>query len=76
MRRFLKGEELLARVEAAESALFELGFSDFRCRVFHDAARLQFRAAQFGEAAARRGEIRRALSPYFETILLDTEDRG
>ena len=68
--------ELLNRVEAAESALFELGFADFRCRVFHGAARLQFRAGQFAEAAARRGEIRRALSPYFEIILLDTEDRG
>ena len=29
--------QLLQRVEAAESALKDLGFSDFRIRVFHDA---------------------------------------
>ena len=32
-------EALLARVEGAEQVLFSLGFTDFRVRVFHDAAR-------------------------------------
>ena len=68
--------EILQRVEAAEAALFALGFSDFRCRVFHGAARLQLPAAQLERAAALRGEIRKALRPHFETILIDTEDRG
>ena len=67
--------DMLARVEAAETALFGLGFTDFRARLFHGAARLQFPADQFERAAARRGEIRAALGPYFDTILLDTKDR-
>ena len=35
--------EILARVEGAEDALFRLGYTDFRVRVFHGAARLSFR---------------------------------
>ncbi|MBR7188385.1 MAG: ATP-dependent sacrificial sulfur transferase LarE [Clostridia bacterium] len=68
--------ELLQRIETAEAALFKLGFTDFRCRVYHGAARLQFRSDQLEAAAARRAEIRGALSPHFDIILLDTEDRG
>ena len=68
--------ELLRRVESAEDQLFSLGFTDFRCRVFHDAARLQFRADQLERAAALRETIRAALKPWFDVILLDTEDRG
>ena len=68
--------DTLARVERAEAALFALGFTDFRCRVFHGAARLQFPAAQMEEAARRRGEIRSVLAPWFDVILMDTEDRG
>ena len=66
----------LKRVEAAETALAGLGFSDFRCRVYHGAARLQFPAAQLEEAIRLRGAIRETLRPYFEIILIDTEDRG
>lgn len=69
-------EDLLRRIEASEAALFGLGFSDFRCRVFFGAARLQFRGEQYERAAALRGDIRAALKPYFDTILLDTEVRG
>lgn len=36
-------EALLARVEGAEQVLFSLGFTDFRVRVFHDAARVQLK---------------------------------
>ena len=68
--------ELLHRIEGAEAALFRLGFSDFRCRVYHGAARLQFRADQLARAVERRPEIRAALAPHFDIILLDTEDRG
>ena len=66
----------LQRVEAAEAALTALGFSDFRCRVFHGAARLQFPAAQLDRAITLRGDIREALKKHFEIILIDTEDRG
>ena len=79
-RTFYQGDigdaELLDRVEGAEGALFALGFSDFRVRVFHGAARLQFPRAQWAEAAGRREALRRVLKPWFDIILLDTEDRG
>ncbi len=68
--------EVLARVERAEGELFQLGFSDFRVRVFHDAARLQLPAADFSRAVELRDEIRARLSPWFETVLLDLKARG
>ncbi len=63
--------ELLQRVEGAEAALFALGFSDFRVRLFHDAARLQLPGAQLTRAAECRDAIRQALKPWFDTVLLD-----
>ena len=68
--------EKLSRVEGAEQALFGLGFTDFRARLFHDAARLQFPAAQLPEAVRKRKAIRDALKPYFDIVLIDTLDRG
>lgn len=67
--------EMLARVEGAEGALFGLGFSDLRVRLFGDAARLQLPADQLARAVERREDVRRALSPYFETVLLDLKER-
>ena len=67
--------QLLQRVEAAESALKDLGFSDFRIRVFHDAARLQLKSEQLADAVKQRREIRKKIMPYFEPVLLDLEDR-
>ena len=69
-------EELLAHVEQAEGALFQLGFEDFRVRVFHDAARLQLTEKKFLRAMELKDEIRARLSPWFETVLLDLEARG
>lgn len=66
---------LLARVEAAEAALFALGFSDFRVRVYGEAARLQFRAADLGSVFERREEILAGVKPHFETVLLDLQPR-
>lgn len=68
-------DEDLARVEGAEMALFNLGFADFRVRLFHGAARLQLPAAQMADAIVRRDEIRKALAPWFDTIMLDLKDR-
>ena len=62
-------------MEGAENALMALGFSDFRVRLFHGAARLQFTPAQWREAAARKDELSSALEPYFDTVLLDFETR-
>lgn len=68
-------EELLSRVEAAESLIYQMGFRDFRVRVFHGAARLQLQEKQFMRAAELKGEIIKALKPYFETVLLDLNGR-
>ena len=67
--------ELLARVEGAEQALFSLGFTDFRVRMFHDAARVQLKPAQMQQALTRRSEILENMRPYFETVLLDLKGR-
>mgnify|MGYP000240739851 CR=1 FL=1 len=67
--------EILARVEGAEDALFRLGYTDFRVRVFHGAARLQLPAGQLERAVRERAALRAALAPYFKPILLDLEER-
>ena len=67
--------DVLRRVEGAEGALFDLGYSDLRVRVFHGAARLQLPSAQLERAARERESVRAALAPYFETVLLDLKDR-
>ena len=67
--------DTLKRVESAESALFRLGFSDLRVRVFHGAARLQLPADQLPTAVARRDAIRAALAPWFDAVLLDLKER-
>lgn len=67
--------ELLQRVEGAESELFALGFTDFRVRLFHEAARIQLPAAQMAAALERRGDILAKLKKYFDTFLLDMETR-
>ena len=67
--------DLLARVEGAEDALFRLGYTDFRVRVFHGAARLQLPRGQMERAVREAETIQAALKPYFTPILLDLEGR-
>ena len=67
--------DLLARVEGAEDALFRLGYTDFRVRVFHGATRLQLPRWQMERAVREAEELRQALKPYFTPILLDLEGR-
>ena len=67
--------ETLARVEGAEDALFRLGYTDFRVRVFHSAARLQLPRGQMERAVREAESIQAALKPYFTPILLDLEGR-
>ena len=67
--------EDLARVERGEEALFRLGFTDFRLRLFHGAARLQVPPEQTARAAALREEITRALEGDFSAVLLDLAGR-
>lgn len=65
----------LERVEAAEGALFALGFTDFRVRLLSGAARIQLPADQWDRASEQREAIREALSPRFDAVLLDLETR-
>ena len=67
--------EVLQRVECAELALFKLGFSDFRIRVYEDAARIQVPEAQELVLLEKKAEVITAIKPYFLIILLDLEGR-
>lgn len=66
---------LLKKIEAAEEELFKMGFSDFRVRVYGEAARIQLKSGQFIRAAERREEIAERIKPYFDTVLMDTQTR-
>ena len=67
--------EILAKIEKGGGALTAMGFSDFRIRVFHDAARLQLPESQLKLAVQKREELLKILKPYFPTVLLDLETR-
>ena len=67
--------EKLAAVEAAEDALFRLGYSDFRVRSRGGQAWLQFIAPQHERAAAELDAIRQALAPHFTAVELDPKPR-
>ena len=69
-------KEKLVKVEAAESALFALGFRDFRVRTPHGAALVQVTADQTAEAHEQWDAIRSALSPYFTHVELDAKERN
>ena len=66
---------LLQKIEGAEAALQSLGYTDFRVRVFHGAARIQLKAEQFPASAADYQQLRQAVSPYFDIVLLDLFQR-
>lgn len=68
-------EEILQKIEKAEQELYRLGFSDLRVRVFHEAARIQLPKAQMALATQSWEQIHKALTPYFEIILLDLKGR-
>jgi len=64
--------ELLKMVEHAEMVLFDMGFSDFRVRMIPPGtAKIQVSGKQWDEAAARRAEILKALTPDFDNVVLD-----
>lgn len=77
--RFPSGVQITAeglqKVEQAEGALFALGFTDFRVRVYHGAARIQLPKAQMERGLAMRKEILEKLRPLFEGVFLDLEGR-
>lgn len=65
----------LQKIEKAEDELFRLGFTDFRIRLFHGAARIQLPADQMSKMTEMRDEIHRLLKPCFKAVLLDLETR-
>ena len=68
-------DQVLNSVEKAENALSQLGFSDFRVRVFHGAARVQILSQQMETAIALTEKIKEKISPYFPVVLLDLNGR-
>jgi len=68
-------KELLHKVEMSENSLFELGYTDFRVRIFDGAARIQLPAAQMSDAILERDAIIEAVEPYFTDIFLDLKGR-
>lgn len=69
-------QEKLAKVEAAESELFTLGFRDFRVRTPGGAALVQVTADQTAAAHEKWDAIREALAPYFTRVELDAKERN
>ena len=67
--------ELLARVEGAEQALFSLGFTDFRVRNAAGVAKIQLPAAQWARIAEHRAEILNYLRQDYTAVTLDLEVR-
>ena len=68
--------EFLKKVERSESALFEMGFSDFRVRLMPpDTAKIQMPASQWEKAASLRTEIFDALKLDFSNVVLDLAER-
>lgn len=65
--------EDLQKIEHSEQALFDLGFTDFRVRVFFGAARIQLPLEQFQMALDKREEILARVS--FENVLMDLYPR-
>lgn len=64
-------KELLDRIEEGEKILFSHGFTDFRIRIYHNAARIQLKKEEMELFVAKREELAAALAEYFEEILLD-----
>ena len=68
--------ELLKKVEQGENRMFAMGFTDFRIRFFHGAAKIQLPENQFGMAFEKKNELNQALSPYFDGVMLDLIPRA
>ena len=65
----------LRRVEGAEAARRRARLHGPARAPLHGAARVQLPESQIMGAAARHFEIKSALAPYFDTVLLDMEGR-
>lgn len=68
--------EALRRVERAEASLFSLGFTDFRVRLYGNAARVQVPGRQMERLLSLREKVLEELSPLFDCVLLDLAARA
>ena len=67
--------EMLARVERAEVALSEMGFSDYRVRVTPGGCRLELTEADMPRMLERRAQVIAALEADFSEITLNLRPR-
>ena len=69
-------EDMLGKFERAEESLFQMGFSDLRVRLIPPGgARLQLPAGQMDSVLEFREEILEALTPEFDSVMLDLTAR-
>jgi len=69
-------QDHLNKIERAETALFEMGFSDFRVRLVPpDLAKIQLLGEQWEKATVKRKDILNALNADFDSIVLDLTER-
>lgn len=77
--RITAGERITAdalmRIERAEHTLSDMGFYDFRVRIFRDMAIIQLREEQLDISPGLRKEIVEKLGGSFEKVLLDMRAR-
>lgn len=66
---------VLQKVERAEKALLDLGYSDFRVRVLGSAAKLQLKPEQMTKLLSEREKVRRLLLQEFADVYLDLKER-
>lgn len=67
--------EWLQKTEHAEDVLTKMGFSDFRVRLYQDAARIQVKQEQMEKAVQERKQIFASLRPFYTAVFLDLEPR-
>jgi len=69
-------KELLKKIERAEGALFDMGFSDFRVRLIPpNSAKIQMPEKQWKKAAGMHLKILKALGDDFGEVVLDMKLR-
>ncbi len=68
-------EEKLNKIQRSEGTLNEMGFRDFRIRLYGNAARIQVIESQMKGIIEKRKEIQKALNSDFDAIMLDLVER-
>ena len=66
----------LSATEKSETALSELGFTDFRIRMSGTDAKIQVKEDQLEKLLLYRKEILKKLKPYYSTVTVDLEVRS